>query len=68
MEYLTKVKISNAIDYLIHSDKTISEISYMLGYDSVSHLNHIFKEKNGISPLQFKKISKRKKIININGY
>ncbi|MBO6280699.1 MAG: AraC family transcriptional regulator [Bacilli bacterium] len=55
VEYLTKVKMSNAIDYLIHSDKTISEISYMLGYDSVSHLNHIFKEKNGISPLQFRK-------------
>ncbi len=55
VEYLTKVKIATATEYLIHSDKSISEISFMLGYDSVSHLNHIYKEKMGISPLQYRK-------------
>ena len=55
VEYLTKVKIAAATEYLIHSDKSISEISYMLGYDSVSHLNHIYKEKMGISPLRYRK-------------
>ena len=55
VEYLKKVKISFAIDYLKHSSYNISEIATILGFSSVSHLNHIFKEATGKSPLQFRK-------------
>lgn len=55
IEYLTKIKMSAAIEYLTHSEKSISEISIILGYDSVSHLNHIFKQRTGLSPLQYRK-------------
>ncbi len=55
VEFLTKVKMSAAYDYLIHSDKSIAEIASMLGYESVSHLNHIFKQRTGMSPLKYRK-------------
>ena len=55
VDYLRKVKISFATDYLKHTSHNISEISTMLGFSSVSHLNHIFKEATGKSPSQFRK-------------
>ena len=55
VEYLRKVKISFATDYLKHSNLSISEISILLGFSSVSHLNHIFKETTGKTPLQYRK-------------
>ena len=55
VEYLRKVKISFATDYLKHSNLSISEISFLLGFSSVSHLNHIFKETTGKTPLQYRK-------------
>lgn len=64
VDYLRKVKISFATDYLKHTTYNISEISTILGFTSVSHLNHIFKEATGKSPLQFRKeylINKNKK-------
>ena len=59
VEYLTRVKIAAASDYLIHSDKTVSEIASILGYDSVSHLNHIFKKTTGTNPLKYRKQFRR---------
>ena len=66
VEYLRKVKISFAIDYLKHSNLSISEISILLGFSSVSHLNHIFKEVSGKTPLQYRKdyLSKKRKAIH----
>ena len=61
VEYLRKVKISFATDYLKHSSLSISEISSLLGFSSVSHLNHIFKEATGKTPLQFRKDYLKKK-------
>ena len=59
-KYLTSVKINFAKDCLIHSYMNIEEISTLLGFNSVSHLIHIFKEKTGMSPLQYrKKMTKR---------
>ena len=54
-DYVSNYKISIAKDYLINSDKTIDEISYALGYSSISSFSRHFKLKNGISPLQYRK-------------
>lgn len=66
VEYLRKVKISFATDYLKHSNLSISEISLLLGFSSVSHLNHIFKETTGKTPLQYRKdyLSRKRKTIH----
>lgn len=54
-KYLTSVKINFAKNCLLHSYMNIEEISSLLGFSSVSHLNHIFKERTGLSPLQYRK-------------
>ena len=66
VEYLRGVKISFATDYLKHSSLSISEIALLLGFSSVSHLNHIFKETTGKTPLQYRKDyqAKRRKSTN----
>lgn len=61
VDYLREVKISFATDYLKHSKLSVSEISSLLGFSSVSHLNHIFKETTGTTPLQYRKNYQSKK-------
>ena len=55
VDYLRKIKISFATDYLKHSNKSVFEIAFLLGFSSVSHLNHIFKSTTGKTPLQYRK-------------
>ena len=66
VEYLREVKISFATDYLKHSSLSISEISLLLGFSSVSHLNHIFKKTTGKTPLQYRKEYQAKRKKNAN--
>lgn len=53
--YLRELRMEYAKNLLTLSDKSILEISEMTGYASVSHFIRIFREKNGISPLKFRK-------------
>ena len=55
IEYIHIKKIEYAADLLSHSDKKILEIASMLGYDSLSHFNHLFKRYTGITPTQCRK-------------
>ena len=55
IEYIHMKKIEYAADLLSHSDKKILEIASMLGYDSLSHFNHLFKRYTGIPPTQYRK-------------
>lgn len=55
VNYLTTVRMGNAHDYLMHSEMSILEISEALGYGSVSHFNHVFKEHFGITPSSYRK-------------
>lgn len=66
VEYLRDVKISFATDYLKHTTLGISEISLLLGFSSVSHLNHIFKEATGKTPLQYRKDYQARRRKNAN--
>lgn len=42
--------------YLLHTKLTASEIAYELGFSSHAHFTNFFKEINGVSPSQFRKI------------
>lgn len=55
IEYIHMKKIEYAADLLSHSDKKILEIASMLGYDSLSHFNHLFKRYTGMTPSQCRK-------------
>ncbi len=64
VKYYTGVSALNIIhDFIIDeakmllktSDKSVSEISYMLGYEYPNYFSRLFKKKTGISPSDYKK-------------
>ncbi len=59
-QYLTKVKMSHACNYLAFSDLSVIEIAFELGYTNSSNLNHVFKQHYNISPIQYRKLHRLK--------
>ena len=54
-KYFLKLKIEKIKEYLSYDELSIKEISYQLGYNSVSHLSNHFKKATGFSPSHYKK-------------
>lgn len=55
IEYVSIKKTEYAAELLRSSDKKILEIASMLGYDSLSHFNHLFKRYIGLTPREYRK-------------
>lgn len=55
METVIDYRINYAIQQLIHSDKSISDISFESGFVDVSHFYKLFKRKIKLSPLNYRK-------------
>lgn len=49
-EYLTQVRIERAKTLLIHSGKSVTEIAYESGFQSLSQFHRVFRKINGASP------------------
>lgn len=56
MAYLRREKIESAKNMLSYSDYKIYEISMILGFSSESHFIKIFKEHEGTTPMEYKKV------------
>ncbi|MBK7937951.1 MAG: helix-turn-helix domain-containing protein [Lewinellaceae bacterium] len=54
-DYLNKLRIEQASQSLIFSDKNIAEIAYEAGFQNISHFNRVFKEEKGVPPRSFRK-------------
>lgn len=61
-EYLISQRLSRAKEMLLSSNDSITEICINCGYNNVNHFIRIFKEKEGITPLRFR----RKNILDVN--
>ncbi len=55
LEYINTHKIRKAQEMLKYTDKTITEIAGICGYDITSKFNRIFKKYVGISPSEYRK-------------
>jgi AraC-like DNA-binding protein len=55
-QYLILQKIEKVKEWLVYGELNLSEISFRLGYNSVSHLSAQFKKVTGLTPTHFKKI------------
>ena len=53
-QYYLDIKIMRAKELLVSSDKSIKEITYELGFESIQYFSRLFKNKTGVSPSQFK--------------
>jgi AraC-like DNA-binding protein len=49
-EYLTQVRIERAKSLLIHSGKSVTEIAYESGFQSLSQFHRVFRKIHGASP------------------
>lgn len=65
--YFIQLRIERAKELIVYDEKSLTEISYQLGYSSVHHLSSQFKKVTGLTPSHFKKIgtSRRKGLENL---
>ena len=54
-DYLTKVRIERAKDYLKQGRHSVEEIAYSVGFSSLQRFSESFKKRTGLSPLQYRK-------------
>lgn len=56
-EIIETRKLIEAKKLLIHSDKTVSEIGFELGYNEKSYFTRVFRNKLSVTPTQFREIT-----------
>ena len=54
-DYLTKVRIERAKEYLEQGRHSVEEIAYSVGFSSLQRFSEAFKKRTGYSPLQYRK-------------
>lgn len=52
---ITKLKMSDAKDYLMNTDLSIEQIAQYVGYNTVDHFSRTFKKHYKMSPQQYRK-------------
>jgi AraC family transcriptional regulator len=57
-------KIEKVKEWLVYGELSLNEISYKLGYSSVSHLSAQFKKITGLTPSDFKKMGGSRKSLD----
>jgi AraC-like DNA-binding protein len=54
VQYHLQLRLKKAEDLLLMSDKTVKEIGFSLGFQSLFYFSRIFKQKTGMSPTAFR--------------
>lgn len=57
-KYYLDLKIMGARSMILGSDKSIKEISFELGFESIHYFSRLFKQKTGKSPSEFRKAAR----------
>jgi AraC-like DNA-binding protein len=60
-DYIRKLRIEKAIDYLTNFAYSLTKIAYLTGFSDQSHFTRIFKKHTGKNPSEFKKGIKKLK-------
>ncbi len=54
MEYIRKVRLEAALELLLHTNKSVAEISGQSGFGAVSTFTRVFKNAYGMSPTELR--------------
>lgn len=65
VNYIILNKIERVKELLLYDELSLTEISYLMEYSSVSHLSNQFKKVTGLTPTYFKEIKNYKKRIQL---
>lgn len=55
LQYLNNVRLEKAKELLLHSDEKVVTIGQMVGIENTNHFIRLFKEKNGVTPLAYRR-------------
>jgi len=55
VNFIKEVRLKKACEHLIHSDKSVVEISKEVGYEDSQYFFRVFKKATGQTPLQYKR-------------
>ena len=54
MLYICKKRMEKAIEYMKNSERSLTEIAFMVGYDDYTYFNKVFRKMMNISPREFR--------------
>ena len=57
VDYCNVIRIRYAEELLTNTDKSVTEISEVLNFGSINYFNRVFKEHNGYTPNQYRKMA-----------
>lgn len=55
-QYIEKAKVEKACEFIRETDLSYQEISFLLGYEYISHFFKVFKRVTGYTPSTYKKL------------
>lgn len=57
MQYITALRINQAINLLMNTSCNITQIAAMVGYENPLYFSRIFRKTKGVSPSQYRKMT-----------
>lgn len=54
MDYVNFYRIQIALEMLTSTTRTITEISEMCGFSSLSYFGKVFRQHTGVTPVQYR--------------
>lgn len=62
-QFVTQYRLNTACGLLKHSQKSVSEICYLVGFNDLPHFIRVFTKEKGMSPGKYRKISDSRRSI-----
>lgn len=54
MLFICKKRMEKALEYMKESDRNLTEIAFMVGYDDYTYFNKVFRKMLGVSPREYR--------------
>jgi len=58
-ELIRKLRMKDAINYLLNTDLKVNEIAEIVGYNSADHFSRVFRQTYKCSPAEYRKVNKK---------
>ncbi|WP_145408115.1 helix-turn-helix transcriptional regulator [Paenibacillus xylanexedens] len=55
INYLIQYRLNKAKELLLHTELTITDISFKVGFDSIAYFDRMFKRAFGVTPQNIRK-------------
>jgi AraC-like DNA-binding protein len=63
--WLIEKKLDHAKRLLIQTDKSIADVAFESGFENTAHFSRLFKQKNGTTPIQYRKKASENQVLAI---